>query len=73
VFFLGLEPQERTRAFASFILHMTGEGTITAVAELPEVPQEFVDHEHLASSWLYEDTGLTTLRVWRFGRECDPD
>jgi len=70
--FLDFEPQERTRAFASFLLHITGEGTITAVTELPEAPREFVDHEHLAGPWLYEDTGLITMRVWRFRRECGP-
>jgi len=68
--YLSLEGGARTRAFASYLLHLAGDGTITGKVELPEAPQAFVDHEHLMSPRVYEETGLITMRVWRVSREC---
>lgn len=52
------------------LFHLTGEGEVSGVATFEGYPLDFIDREHLASTYEDPDTGLIIIRIYRFGRSC---
>lgn len=68
-------PEEQPSEFASYLLHLSNDGRVTAVGEIPEADPYFeephlLDEAHVVSPWVHPETGLITLRIWRIRRDC---